>query len=275
MCILVTELTEQGSLVNFVILFLHRTLRVHEVRTLSTTKQIDHRCILRRPVQLHEIVLIDPYGIVISRGEARMELVATSPFLRRVRQHDLLDRVLEGSQHRTEMQSPENDLNIVHGLVAYDLGCSKQRVELGTFLVTLVHIRVEVVNQGLHSDELCDSVRPGLPALVHVDMRYEEAGDSDAVFDGGEVLAKLWVYELMLEVRALANRKRHPAIEKADPMPEKRERLGSEVEVTERGVIASPGLLDRGRQRQRHVDEVGPETIVGVFWCLCQPKSTQ
>ena len=103
MGILVTELTEQSSLVKFGILFLHRTFRVHKVWTLRSAKQVDHRHIVRRPIQLHKIILVDPHRIGIGRREVRTELVTTSPLLRRVRQHDLLDGVLEGSQHRTEM----------------------------------------------------------------------------------------------------------------------------------------------------------------------------
>ena len=248
MGILVTELAEHGSLMNFCILFLHRTLRIHKVRTLCSTKQVDHRCITRKPVQLDEIVLVKPYRIGFSRREVRTELVATSSLLGRVRQHDLLDGVLESSQHRTEMQSSEDNLDVMQGLVADDLGSSKRRVELGTLLVTLVQVRMEMVDQCLRTNELCNTVRPGLPALVGIDMRDEEAGNSDAVLDGSEVLAKLRVQELVLEILALANRKGHPTVEKTDPMPEKRKSLGREVEVTERGVIVHSGLLDGRRQ---------------------------
>jgi len=137
---------------------------------------------------------------------------------------------------------------MVQRLVAYDLGSPKRRVELGTLLVTLVHIRMEMIDQRLHPNEPCDTVGPGLPALIRVDMRNEEAGNSDAVLDSSDVLAKLRVHEPVLEILALANRKSHPAVEKADPMPEKRKRLGREVEVTERGVIADSGVLNRRRQ---------------------------
>jgi len=142
------------------------------------------------------------------------------------------------------MQSPKNNLGVVQRLVAYDLGSSKRRVELGTLLVTLVHVRMEVIDQRLHPNEPCDAIGPGLSALIRVDVRNEEAGNSDAVLDGSDVLAKLRVHEPVLEILALANRKRHPAVEKTDPVPEKRKRLGSEVEVTERGVIAESGVLD-------------------------------
>lgn len=244
MGIFVTELAEQGSLVEFGILFLHRTLRVHEVRALRSAKQVDHRHILRRPVQLHEIVPVDPHRTGIRRGEIRTELVATGPLLRRVRQHHLLDGVLEGSQYRTKMQSPENDLDMMQGLVTHDLGISKRRVILGAFLVTLVHVRVEMIDQRLHPNESCDPVRPGLPALVHVDVRDEEAGNGDAVLDSSEMLAELRVHELVLEIATLADRERHPAVEETDPMPEERERLGCEVKVTECGIVRFPGLLD-------------------------------
>ena len=173
------------------------------------------------------------------------------------------------------MQSPENDFGVMQGLVTYDLGSSKRRVELGTFLVTLVHVRVEVVDQCLYPDELCDPVRPGLSALVHIYVRDEEARDGDAVLDGSDVLAELRVHELVLEIVTLANRKGHPAIEEADPMPEKRERLGGKVEVTERRVVPFPCVLDRGCQGQRHVDEIGPETVVGILWCLYQSEIIQ
>ena len=146
------------------------------------------------------------------------------------------------------MQSPKNNLDVMQVLVAHDLGGSKRGVELGTLLVTLVHVRMEVVDQRLRPNKPRDPVRPGLSALVWVDMRDEKAGDSDAVLDGGDVLAKLRVDELVLEILTLANRKRHPAVEKTDPVPEKRKGLGGEVEVAERRVIAHPGLLDRRRQ---------------------------
>jgi len=136
---------------------------------------------------------------------------------------------------------------MVQGLVAYDLGSSKQRIELGAFLVALVYVHMEMVDQRLRSDEPCNTVRPGLPAFVHVDVRDKEAGDSDAILHGGEVLTELRVHELVLVIVALSNRKRHPTVEKADPMPEECERLGREVEVTERGVIALPGVLDGRR----------------------------
>jgi len=274
MSVLITELAEHGSLMNFCILFLHRTLRIHEMRTLRSTKQVDHRYITRTPVQLHEIVLVEPYRIGFSRRKVRTKLVGTGSLLGRVWQHDLLDGILESSQHRTEMQSSEDDLDVMQGLVAYDLGSSERRVELGTLLVTLVHVRMEMVDQCLRPNELCNTVRPGLPAFVGIDMRDEEVGNSDAVLDGSEMLAKLRVQELVLEILTLANRKGHPTVEKTDPVPEKRKSLGSEVEVTERGAIAHSGLLDGGGQGQRHVDEVGPETIVGIFWRLWEPKYT-
>lgn len=129
--------------------------------------------------------------------------------------------------------------------MAHDFGSSEHRVELGTLLVTLVHVRVEMIDQCLHSNEPCDTVRPRLSALVHVDVRDKEAGDSDAVLDGSDVLTKLRVYEPVLEVLALANRKRHPTVEKTGPVPEKRKRLGRKVEVTERGGIEPPTVFDR------------------------------
>ena len=137
---------------------------------------------------------------------------------------------------------------MVQGLVTYDLGSSKQRVELGTLLVALVHVRMEMVDQCLHSDEPCNSVRPGLPALVHVDVGDKEAGNSDAILHSGEVLSELRVHELVLEIVALANREGHSAVEKTDPVPEKRKSLGRKIKVAERGVIALPGVLDRRRQ---------------------------
>lgn len=146
------------------------------------------------------------------------------------------------------MHSAEDYLDMMQRLVAYDLRSSERRIELGTLLVTLVHVRMEMVDQCLHPNKSCDPVRPRLPALVRIDVGDEEAGDSDAVLDGSDVLAKLRVDELVLEILALANRKRHSAVEKADPMPEERKRLGGEVEVTERRVIAHSGLLDRRRQ---------------------------
>lgn len=146
MGIFVPELAEHGSLMEFGVLFLHRTLRVHKMRTLRGMKQVYHRSIIRRPVQLHEIVLVDPHRIRIGHREVRTELVATSPLFRRIWQHDLFDGVLEGPQHRTEIQPPENDLDMVQGLVAYDLGSAKQRVELGTFLIALVHVRMEMID---------------------------------------------------------------------------------------------------------------------------------
>ena len=135
---------------------------------------------------------------------------------------------------------------MVQGLVTYDLGSPKQRIELGTFLVTLVYVRMEMVDQRLRSDEPCNPFRPGL-AIIHIDVRDKEAGDGDAILHGGEVLTELRVHELVLEIVALSNRESHPAIEKADPMPEKCKRLGREVKVTERGVIALPGVLDGRR----------------------------
>lgn len=166
------------------------------------------------------------------------------------------------------MQSSEDDLDVVQGLVANDLRSSKRRVELGTLLVTLVHVRVEMVDQCLRPNELCNAVGPGLPTLVGIDMRDEEARNGDTILDGSEVLAELRVQEPMLEILALPNREGHPAIEETDPMPEKGKSLGREVEATEREVVALSGLLDRRRQGKRHVDEVGPEAIVGIFWCL-------
>ena len=136
----------------------------------------------------------------------------------------------------------------MQGLMADDIGSSKRRVELGTLLVTLVQVRMEVVDQRLRPNELCNTVRPGLCAFVGIDMRDEEAGNSYAVLDGSEVLAKLRAQELVLETLTLANRKGHPAVEKTDPMPEKRKRLGREMEIAERGVIAHSGLLVRRRQ---------------------------
>lgn len=79
-------------------------------------------------------------------------------------------------------------------------------------------------------------------------MGDEKAGNSDPVFDGSEVLAKLRIRELVFEILTLTNRKGHPTVEKVDPMPEECERLGREVEVTERRVIAHPGLFDGRRQ---------------------------
>jgi len=76
MGIFITELAEHGSLVNFCVLFFHRTLRVHEVRTLRGTKQVDHRSIARGPIQLHEIILVEPYRTRISRREVRPKLAA-------------------------------------------------------------------------------------------------------------------------------------------------------------------------------------------------------
>jgi len=275
MGILVTELAEHGLLMNFCVLFLHRTLRIHEVRTLSSTKQVDHWHITRRPVQLHEIVFVEPYRIVFSYREVRTELAATSCLLGRVWQHDLLDGVLESPQHRTEMQSSEDDLDVVQGLVADDFGSSKRRVELGTLLVTLVHVRVEMVDQCLRPNELCNTIGPGLPALVGIDMRDEEAGNSDTILDSSEVLAELRVQEFVFEILALTNREGHSTIEETDPMPEKRKSLGREVEAAEREVVALSGLLDRRRQGKRHMYEVGPEATVGIFWCLWQSKYTQ
>jgi len=245
MGIFVTKLAEQGSLM---VLFLDRTFRIHEVWTFRSTKQVDHRHVTRGPIQLHKIVFVDPHRVWISLREIRTELIATGPLFRRVRQYDLLDGVLEGSQHCTEMQPPENHLDMMQGLVAYDLGSAKRGVELGGLLITLVHVRVEMIDQRLHSNKPCNSVRPGLSALVHVDVGDEEAGYSEPVLDGSEVLAKLRVQEFVLEILALANRKRHSAIEKTDPMPEKRKSLWREVEVAERGVVPHPGVLDRRRQ---------------------------
>jgi hypothetical protein len=93
-------------------------------------------------------------------------------------------------------------------------------------------------------------------------MRDKETGNSDAVLDGSDVLAQLWIDKFVLEITALANGKRHPTVKKADPMPEKRERLGGEMEITERGVIMRSRVLDRRCQGQRHVDKVRPETVV-------------
>ena len=108
---------------------------------------------------------------------------------------------------------------------------------------------MEMIDQRLRPDEPCNTVRPGLPALVGVDMGDEKAGNSDPVFDGSEMLAKLRIQEFVFEILTLMNREGHPTVEKADPMPEKCKRLGREVEVTERGVIAHSGLFDGRRQR--------------------------
>ena len=61
MGVFVTKLAEQGPLVKLGVLFLHRTFRVHKVGTLRSTEQVDHRRVARRPIQLHEIVLVDPH----------------------------------------------------------------------------------------------------------------------------------------------------------------------------------------------------------------------
>ena len=193
MSILVTELAEHSSLVNFIIEFLHGALRVYKVRTLRSMKQVDHRFIARRPIQLHEIVFVEPYRIRVSCWEVRTKLVAASLLLRRVWQHELLDGVLEGRQHGAKVQSPENDLGIMQSFVAHDFGSSKGGVKLGTLLVALVHIRVEMINQRLHSNEPCYAIGPGLSALVWVDVGDEKAWNGDAVLDGSDVLAELRV----------------------------------------------------------------------------------
>lgn len=124
------------------------------------------------------------------------------------------------------MQPPENDLNMVQSLVPHNLGSPKRGVELTTLLVTLVHVCVEMVDQCLRSNEPRHAVGPGLSAFILVDVRDEKAGNGDAVLDGGEVLAELWINDLVLEITSLSNGKGHPAVEKTDPVPEKGERLG-------------------------------------------------
>lgn len=142
------------------------------------------------------------------------------------------------------MQTSEDDLNAMQGFVTYDLGSSKRRVKLAALFVTLVQVRMEMVDQRLRPDEPCNTVRPGLSALIGVDMGDEEAGNSDTVLDGSDVLAKLRIREFVFEILTLTDRKGHPTVEKVDPMPEECKCLGREVEVTERGVIAHPGLFD-------------------------------
>lgn len=85
MCVFITKLAKNCSLVGLGVLFLHRTFRVHEVRTLRSTKQVDHRRVARRPVQLNEIVLVKPHRIRVGLREVRMELIAARSLFGRVR----------------------------------------------------------------------------------------------------------------------------------------------------------------------------------------------